>query len=172
MRVEMPKNKGHNKGRSITPTRSAIPVEAPPDMKPEVARRHSDPRTVGGVTVTTTEYYAGILPRPDDLERFEVLHPGTTDRYLGMAERQSAHRQRMERTFLHYNGVSQIFGVLFAGIALIGGIAGGIYLLANGKNLEGFSTMIVAIGSAVGVYRWGQKSQAAEKERKDLARRR
>src|SRR5258708_7872427 len=67
----------------------------------------------------TLELYQGALPHPDHLERFEALLPGATDRFLGLAERQSAHRQRMEKKFLNFNGATQILGSLFAGVIVL-----------------------------------------------------
>ena len=48
------------------------------------------------VYVEERESYMGILPRPDDMERFESIAPGTLDRLLTISEKSQDHRQALE----------------------------------------------------------------------------
>jgi uncharacterized membrane protein len=82
-----------------------------------------------------------------------------------MAERQSAHRQALERLVIESNCKAQSRGQLFAFILALVVLGSGVYLLAEGKSIEGFSAIILALASLTGAPIYGQSQQ--EKERKD-----
>ncbi len=107
-----------------------------------------------------------MLPHPEHLERFEQLLPGATDRMLSLAENQIAHRHGMERKFLNFNGASEILGVVFAGAAVLSGIAGGIYLLMHDKPIGGLTSMIVPLASVAAAFLRTRNSQSKQLERK------
>lgn len=109
-----------------------------------------------------TESYWGAVPHPDHVERFEAILPGAFDRFLGMAERQSAHRQRMERKFLNFNGVAQAIGVIFAGLTVLGAIAACTYLMMNDKPIAGFTAMLTPLAVVGGIFLRTRKKQQAE----------
>src|SRR5438034_5455816 len=44
--------------------------------------------------------FSGPLPPPDALAKFEQVLPGLADRIMKMAEKQSAHRQSIERNVI------------------------------------------------------------------------
>lgn len=117
-------------------------------------------------TAQITEFYAGILPHPEHLERFERLHPGTTDRLIAMAEQQGKHRQAMEKKFLNINGFSQIAGTLFAGVICLLSVGGGIYLLATGHSLISFAACLTPLAPIVWAFRKARSAQATQIARK------
>ena len=49
------------------------------------------------VSAVQTKSFRGPIPSPDDLSQYERILPGTAERILAMAERQSASRQELER---------------------------------------------------------------------------
>lgn len=63
-----------------------------------------------------------ILPAPEVLEAYELLVPGAKERLLGMAEKEMAHRHRMESGYLRAVRLSyragQLFSLLIAGYTL------------------------------------------------------
>jgi uncharacterized membrane protein len=89
-----------------------------------------------------------------------------------MAEKQSAHRQGMERKFLNFNGISQILGVVFAGLIVMGAIALGGYLVYNDKSLQGFVAMFVPLATVGGLFIHDRRQQQKELERKRATERR
>ncbi len=107
----------------------------------------------------TTEFYAGALPHPQHLERFEALYPGTTERLITMAEAQGIHRQAMEKKFLNFNGFSQVAGTLFAGIVAVMAVGGGIYLLAKGQSLLTFAACLTPLAPIIWAFRRERDSQ-------------
>ncbi len=79
-----------------------------------------------------------------------------------MAEQQISHRQRMENKFLNFNGWGEILGVLFAGTAVIGGLAGGIYLLMHDKPISGFTVMLTPLSAVAAAFLQSKRSQAKQ----------
>src|SRR5258708_6290391 len=51
--------------------------------------------------VKTELHYSGPLPPPEMLVGYNDAFPGCAERIVAMAERQSQHRQDMEKTDLH-----------------------------------------------------------------------
>lgn len=117
-------------------------------------------------TTISAEFYAGLIPHPEHLERIEKLQPGATDRLIRMAETQGEHRQAMERKFLNFNGVSQILGTIVAGIIALGSVGGSIYLLATGHSIVQFTAMLTPLAAIIWAFRRTQKNQSKEIARK------
>ena len=72
----------------------------------------------------------------------------------------------MENKFLNFNGWGEIIGVVFAGLIILAGIAGGVYLLLNDKPLGGFTAMLTPLAGVAIAFVKARASQAAEKARK------
>ena len=106
--------------------------------------------------------HAGPLPHPAILEAYERIVPGGAERIFKQFEAQSAHRQAMELTVLRSNSFVQIFGAVSAFLLGMVGIAGGLYLVLQGRNVEGLSAFLAALASLLGIYVYGRKTQAAE----------
>jgi hypothetical protein len=83
-----------------------------------------------------------------------------------MAERQSAHRQGLEKAVVESNCKAQGRGQWFAFILALVVICGGVYLLAEGRSLEGFAAIILAVGSLIGALIYGRTEQRKERENK------
>ncbi|MHB1095572.1 MAG: DUF2335 domain-containing protein [Gemmatimonadaceae bacterium] len=121
-------------------------------------------------TTITAEFYAGMLPHPNHLERFEKLQPGATDRLIRMVEGQATHRQAMERKFLNFNGTAQVLGVVIAGLFLLSAVAGGVYLLHDGKTLQGFGAMLAGIVPVAVTFLKQRRDQQSEKDGKEYGK--
>jgi uncharacterized membrane protein len=110
--------------------------------------------------------FSGPLPPPQILEGYNNAFAGCAERVVAMAERQSAHRQHLEKAVVEGNTAAQSRGQWFAFILALIVVSGGVYLLANGKSLEGFSAIILAVGSIVSALMWTRKEQRKEREDK------
>jgi uncharacterized membrane protein len=110
--------------------------------------------------------FSGPLPPPQILEEYNNAFPGCAERVVAMAERQSAHRQHLEKTVVQGNIAAQSRGQWFAFILAFIVIGGGVYLLANGKSLEGFAAIIIAVGGIVSTLIWTRREQRKEREDK------
>lgn len=156
----MSRHKNRNKNHELVPS-GQHPV-------------HSTPSGAQGRTRITgmrAELYAGELPHPDHLERFEALCPGATDRWLTRVERQGEHRQRMENKFLNITGITQILGSIFGGLAVLGGLAAGTFLLYHDKKTEGLTAMFAPLGIIASIFLADKLSIRWERARKLAAER-
>ncbi len=61
-----------------------------------------------------SQRYSGPIPHPDILRGFEEILPGSADRIIRMAEKQSEHRQEMEKKMVHAEDRDSLLGVIFA----------------------------------------------------------
>ena len=80
-------------------------------------------KSASGVVVAKSEFYAGPIPDPETLARYEEILPGAAERILKMAEYQSAHRRKIEdeviKSSIENSKRGQIFGVIIALTAII-----------------------------------------------------
>lgn len=114
-------------------------------------------------TAIALEYWArsfsGPLPPPETLGQYEQLVPGCAERIIAMAERQAAHRQSLEKTFLDSGCRNERAGQLFAGVIAVTGIIAGAVLVNEGKDLAGFTAMLVPLAGIVGSFFYGKRQQ-------------
>lgn len=64
--------------------------------------------------------FRGPIPPPNIIAEYEKILPGSADRLIAMAEKQSAHRQAMEKKMIEAESRDGLLGVIF-GFALGGG---------------------------------------------------
>jgi uncharacterized membrane protein len=105
----------------------------------------------------------GPLPNPETLQKYNHILPGAADRILKMAENQQAHRHRIETIVINSRERKGLLGQVFGFFVALTAIIGGTYLLAIGKSAEGFTTMLLAVGSIVSLFLFGRKAQAKER---------
>ena len=117
----------------------------------------------------TAQIHQGPLPAPSDLAQYEQACKGAADRIIQMAERQSAHRQELEKIVVTNGAKNATRGLLAAWSIGILGILSGAWLLSLGKSIEGFGTIILNIGTLVGIFIYGKRTSQKELERKRQA---
>jgi uncharacterized membrane protein len=100
--------------------------------------------------VKRTLEFSEPLPPPDLLQDYNGAFAGCAERIVAMAERQSTHRQELERLVVQSNCGAQKRGQWFAFILALVVISGGVFLLAQGRSIEGFATIALVVGSLVG----------------------
>ena len=94
---------------------------------PDSEKNREKPKPREGLTkVEIATEVSKILPSPADLERFEKILPGFTDRILSRAEKEQDHRHSMEAR-------GQVFAFAVALVVIVSGIA----LIAFGHQIEG-----------------------------------
>lgn len=123
-------------------------------------------------TAMRAELYTGELPHPDHLERFEAMCPGATDRWLTRVESQGEHRQRMENKWMNFTGTSQLLGSIFGGLAVLGGIGVGAFLIYQDKNIVGLTAFLTPLALVGGIFYREKGSQRREMARKNQVARR
>ena len=101
--------------------------------------------------------YKGPVPAPEDLDKYEILLPGSADRLISMAERESAHRHEIEKKLVNAsitdndNEASyRTRGQIFAFIIALSAMGAGVYLAKLG--VPGWGTILGLSGVAVLVW--------------------
>ena len=117
--------------------------------------------------VVASEFRSGILPPPEDLERYEKLSPGITDRMLKTYELQVNHRISLEKTVIEGDSMranrGQILG--FITVLVVLGIA--VVLMVNGYSVGGLGTLIAALATLVGVFIGTSVNRHSERQSKN-----
>ncbi|MEX0856243.1 MAG: DUF2335 domain-containing protein [Gemmatimonadota bacterium] len=107
-------------------------------------------------------YWSGPTPSPDVLRQFEELVPGSADRIIAMAERQSEHRQRLEARAVKGGDRRATLGSIFGFVIGMTAILGGLYLATRGQELGGYALMLGTIVALTSVFVYGRKSAKRE----------
>lgn len=89
------------------------------------------------VAQQTSIQFTGILPPPQILEEYERILPGTTERFLALAERQAAHRMYLEKRLVESEIARANWGLVagFLVTMAFGGISG--WLINGGHQWAG-----------------------------------
>ena len=116
--------------------------------------------------VRKTEFYAGPLPHPDTLKKFEEILPGSADRILKQAENQTRHRIEMESKVINADIRKSYIGLIFGFLIGILGIGGGIYLATLGFDIFGPVLSSGTLVSIVVAFIYGTKSRKEEREKR------
>ena len=135
-------------------------------MAPDLSKRDKQIEEEQDGSLVRLTTHAGPLPHPAILAEYERVVPGGAERIFRQFEAQAAHRQQMEATVIRSNSFVQVFGSVSAFLLGLIGVGGGLFLVSQGRSIEGFAAFLAALASLVGVYVYGKKSQSAEMRRK------
>lgn len=114
-------------------------------------------------TSVSAQFYTGLIPHPEFLKQYNDILPGSANRLLTMAENQENHRIEMETIQLKKSHRNSLLGLIGGFIILLIVVLLGGYLIINNKPIEGFTSLILGIGSLVSSYFKGINSQKAER---------
>jgi uncharacterized membrane protein len=119
------------------------------------------------VAYQRTEFRADILPPPDELERYEVMHPGTAKTILDTYVAQVEHRMKLETSVIEGDNRRANRGqIISAVIAFISITAGGILTFLD-KNVAGLSLIFGSIGTLLTAFYGGAILRKIERTQKD-----
>lgn len=111
-------------------------------------------------------------PTPDDLDRYEQIHPGFTDRMLSLTERETDHRIELEkyeaRELVSIAKRGQVFGFIVV-MVLVGG---GIAAILAGHSIAGLAGIGVGAAALVGAFvapKWSENRRKREQGAIDQA---
>lgn len=104
------------------------------------------------VRVQHNELFTGPLPHPDLFEKYERILPGLADRITKMAEKQSAHRQKIESRVINFDMLKSLLGLIFALIIVIVAIVAGVYLIVKGNSIAGGVVSLFPLTTIVGMF--------------------
>ncbi len=112
------------------------------------------------------EMFAGPLPRPEDLQKYNDILPGSAERILRMAEEQGAHRRTLESTALRDDIAGARRGSIFAFVITLTMIVAGALLIFEGRQITGTIFGGVGIAGVAGVFIYGSRQRRRERETK------
>lgn len=118
-----------------------------------------------------TQRYSGPIPPAAELEKYKDVLGNAPDRILKMAEENSVHRRLLEKIELEaevetvkasikMESRNTIVGLLSAFLLCAATIVCGTFLIYSGKELSGGILSLSGLGSIVGTFIYGSKSQS------------
>lgn len=112
------------------------------------------------------ELYAGPLPHPDTLAKFEQILPGAADRILKQAEAQTQHRIEIEKMVVSSDIKKSFWGLIFGFVLGLSGIGSGVFLATLGFNVFGPLLSGGSLITLVAVFIYGTRSRKQEREKR------
>lgn len=114
----------------------------------------------------SSQIYEGPLPQASELIKYNEAHPDAANRIIAMAEKQQDARLADTAFMLRENAKAkkrgQYMGFVIALIVLVGGM----FLLLQGRALEGFTTLVGAVATLVVIFISGKYQGSDKNERK------
>lgn len=113
--------------------------------------------------------FSGPLPPPSIIQGYENVIPGAAERILAMAEKQSEHRQLMERTMIQSDSRDSLLGIIAALIlgagCLVTSCVIAISVPQNAGAICSAAFGITGIGSIVGPFLKINKKDSSKDEK-------
>lgn len=110
--------------------------------------------------------YAGPVPHPDILRQYNELVPGSAERILAQAERQTDHRIAIERLAIESDVRRSQLGLIFGFVLALCCIVGGCTVAALGHDAAGGTIATAAVVALAGVFVYGTSLRKKERQRK------
>lgn len=112
--------------------------------------------------VSASVSFSGPLPPPEILAKYNQVLPGSAERIMAMAEEQQRHREHLEKVVIESNAAVQKLGPILGFIVAMSAVIGGVVVILMGRSAAGLVTILASLGSLVGVFIYGKRSQANE----------
>jgi uncharacterized membrane protein len=113
------------------------------------------------------------LPPPSTLAKYNDAYPGCAKQLVDMAEAHARHRQALETKITDADAALRSRGQLFGFLLSLAVIIGGFIVIATGRSVEGFTAILLAFASLVGLFLYSRRSGEKElcRRRRPLIRR-
>ena len=112
--------------------------------------------TIAQIAQVVESQFSGPIPPPDIIKGYEEVLPGAAERILSMAEKQSAHRQDMERIMVKSESRDSLLGVIFAFLLGFGCIIAAVIIAIMVPNIGGAIAASIfgvsGVGAIVGTF--------------------
>ena len=103
------------------------------------------------------------MPSADEYAGYEIVLPGVADRILTMAEKQSGHRQILEKRELEIDAQNSLLGTIFAFAFATVTMCGSFFLIYNGREIAGSVLGSASPASVVTAFRQSRKQEGRKK---------
>ena len=111
-------------------------------------------------------HYSAPFPPASELEHYESIYSGFTEKLMERYIKQSEHRMTLENKVVDSGIKNSARGQVFAFILSIITIGIGAFLLFLNKDIYGIATIIGALATLLGVFIYGNKSKKDERIKK------
>ena len=119
------------------------------------------PSNVQALAFSATSY-SGPLPPAAELREYDLIHPGLADRIVGQWERQTTHRQDLERIVVNSNVGHARVGQWLAFLLALAGMAIAGLLIYTGHSVKGFSLVVGELVGLAGLFLYQRRRQEHE----------
>ena len=98
------------------------------------------------------QYYSGPIPSPENLAKYDEIHPGLAERIIQMAESESIHRREIEKRMTISYTKSAYMGMFFAffSVCIVSFLV--YYSIFKGFGKEAAYIAVGAIATVAGVF--------------------
>lgn len=134
--------------------------------KNKVKKAYVVPKDNKGVLRETITITRGPLPSPEIIEKYEKICPGSADRIMREAEKQTEHRVDMESCVIKGNVKLEELGLIFAFILAFILFIGGILMIFFDKEIIGLILLVKVVAFFVWMFIYKKNNNEKELERK------
>ncbi|MGL6096216.1 MAG: DUF2335 domain-containing protein [Fimbriiglobus sp.] len=93
----------------------------------------------------STSFHSGPIPDPDTLAAYNDIDDGFAGRIMAMAERQSAHRQEIEKYVIRHDTIRSYSGTALAFVLAVASIISGTILVLRDYPQSGVSIATLTV---------------------------
>ncbi|OLU46600.1 hypothetical protein BO225_05365 [Dubosiella newyorkensis] len=111
----------------------------------------------------SSQIYEGPLPPASELIKYNEAHPDAADRIIAMAEKEQEARLVNATYMLREDAKTKKRGQFMGFIIALIVLGGGMFLLSQGRALEGFTTLVGAAATLVFIFISG-RYQGSDKD--------
>lgn len=151
---------GKHKGSPLPP----VAVAPPPPVQQQALPEQTTARLP---LVLARSSFSGPVPPPDLLREYELVVPGAAKYFFDALDRQSLHRQEMERTALAAAIRNERVGIWLAFAIAMVVIASGTFLIHEDKDPQGLSLIVGTMASLCAVFVYSRAKTRREGEAKE-----
>ncbi|MGE5559138.1 MAG: DUF2335 domain-containing protein [Bacillota bacterium] len=108
-------------------------------------------------TILIGQRFEGPIPPPEFLAKYDDICPGFANRILTMAEKQSDHRQYIEKIIVKSDSRDSILGIICGYLIGTTAIVSGAIVIALGQPWSGAVLSVSGVAGLVGVFIYGTR---------------
>ncbi len=131
-----------------------------------IQTRTSTQQNITQSTKVMSAYYSAPYPPASELEHYEKIYTGFTERLVNNLEKQTAHRIEIEKKVIESGIKNSARGQILAFILALVVVSFGFVLLLLDKKTSGITAIVSALVALVGVFVYGNKSKKDERIQK------
>ena len=124
-----------------------------------VANQRIPAEPVRAVAMFHAQNFSGPLPPSEMLAKYNDAFPGCAEKIVGMAEKQSDHRQKLEAKAVNAGILSERIGQFLGFVIALAMIGAGVYLTMNDKSTQGLAAIITPAVGLVATFIYGKMRQ-------------